>query len=311
MAPSEVPDTWDEIYNEYDKYRLEVRGIGFGNLKNEHRYIERLIDEHDSRTSPYRFYGELGAESIKSYLTTYARNHGFGSREWMHRVLRSFLRFSSQMGYIDRDLSILVPSLRRPSRMRLSRGIPENCIVSLEAAIDRNTVSGMRDYAIIGLLHTYGVRGVQVRRLRLEDIDWEKNIIRFGASKGGRELLLPLLSEVGNRLVDYLKNGRPESAHREVFLSLKKPFAPMKRSGQISALVGRRLRRSHIELPEGISSGTHGFRHAFAERMIGRVGFKDLVDLLGHRDPSSTLIYAKVDLSRLSKAALPWPGGES
>ena len=70
------------------------------------------------------------------------------------------------------------------------------------------------------------------------------------------------------------------------------------------------MKRLGLRLPEGVSHGSHGFRHAFATRMIGRVPFKDVTDCLGHRDPSSTLIYGKIDLEALREAALPWPGGE-
>jgi len=76
-------------------------------------------------------------------------------------------------------------------------------------------------------------------------------------------------------------------------------------------MIHRRLQRAKASVPEGVSHGTHGLRHAFAVRMTGQVPFKDVVDMLGHRDPSSTLIYAKADVQTLRQAALPWPGVSS
>jgi integrase len=76
-------------------------------------------------------------------------------------------------------------------------------------------------------------------------------------------------------------------------------------------MIHRRLQRAEVPVPAGVSGGTHGLRHAFAVRMTGRVPFKDVVDMLGHRDPSSTLIYAKADVQTLQQAALPWPGVSS
>jgi integrase len=110
-------------------------------------------------------------------------------------------------------------------------------------------------------------------------------------------------------LAEYLRNGRPSSSHREVFLCTKEPFGPIAQPRELSKILRKRMKQAGLELPEGVRYGSHGFRHAFAARMYGHVPFKDVVDMLGHRDPSTTLIYGKVDVSGLSKAALPWPGG--
>jgi len=272
-------------------------------------YIDRFFKTFGSPETPEELYRRLHPPELTAYLVDYAMDHGPGSREWMHRVLRNFLRFSFQSGFMSRDLSVLVLPLRRRTDARLPRSLPEKCIVALDASIHRETAAGLRDSAIVGLLKTYGVRGIQVRRLCLEHLDWERSRIHFPAVKGGTELKLPLTAETGNRLADYLTAGRPKTDCREVFLSLVKPFGPLKRAGQISGMIRRRLRQAGIDPPEGVSRGSHGFRHAFASRLIGRIPFKDLVDLLGHRDPSSTLIYGKVDLPHLLKASLPLQGG--
>jgi len=90
---------------------------------------------------------------------------------------------------------------------------------------------------------------------------------------------------------------------------LCEPFGPIPAANELSEVIRRRIRRLGMVLPDGVSYGTHGFRHAFASRMVGKVPFKDLVVQLGHRDPASTLVYSKVDLDSLRQAALPWPGG--
>ena len=92
-------------------------------------------------------------------------------------------------------------------------------------------------------------------------------------------------------------------------MRLQEPFGPLTHPRELSIILRRRIKEAGITLPEGMSYGSHGFRHAFASRLCGRVPFKDIVDMLGHRDPSSTLIYGKVDMRALAKAALPWPGG--
>jgi integrase len=181
--------------------------------------------------------------------------------------------------------------------------------LGLVSHIDGDSMTDLRDRALFALLCTYGVRGVQVRRLRLYDIDWEHNRIHFPAAKGGRSIEQHLTAHAGNRLADYVHRGRPVSSCPEVFVHLQEPFGPLTRPCELSIILGRRIKQVGITLPEGVSYGSHGFRHAFASRLCGRVPFKDIVDMLGHRDPSSTLIYGKVDIRALAKAALPWPGG--
>ena len=190
------------------------------------------------------------------------------------------------------------------------RSLPDECIARLRCGIDRSTAEGMRDSAIICLLATYGIRGIQVRRLRLDGIDWRNERIHFPAAKGGRPIEQHLVAEAGNLLSKYIQRDRPESDRPEVFLTLHEPFSPLPCASYLSGMVKRRIKQLGLVLPDGVSHGTHGFRNAFASRMVGKVPFKDLVDQLGHRDPASTLIYSKVDLDGLHQAALPWPGGE-
>jgi integrase/recombinase XerD len=152
------------------------------------------------------------------------------------------------------------------------------------------------------------VRGVQLRRLRLDDLDWENERIHFSAAKGGNPLGLPLTADAGNAILEHLQNGRPnEAPYAEVFLQSRPPFRPFRWSGSFSNIVSRRLRQAGIEPPEGVSRGLHSFRHAFASRLTGRVPFKHIADLLGHRDLGSTFIYTKVDFRGLAETALPWP----
>jgi site-specific recombinase XerD len=171
--------------------------------------------------------------------------------------------------------------------------------------IDRKTAVGRRDYAIIQLLYTYGVRGGQVRALRLEQIDWAQNRIFFAASKCGKDSYLPLTPEVGQSLLDYLQNARPPSSDPQVFLTSRAPYHPLPRSSSLSAIIECRIRAAGIEIP---SKGAHVFRHGFATRMLAQgQSLKAIADVLGHRYLGTTFIYTKVDFSALKQVALEWP----
>jgi integrase len=164
---------------------------------------------------------------------------------------------------------------------------------------------GRRDYAIVQLLYTYGVRGGQVRTLRLEDIDWAQNQILFKASKQGKDSQLPLTAQVGESLLDYLQNSRPPTSYPHVFLTCRAPYHPLPHSSSLSAMVERHIRAAGIELP---SKGAHAFRHCFATRMLHKGhSLKAVADVLGHRHLGTTFIYTKVEFNALKQVALEWP----
>lgn len=303
------PLTLEELAQQYRRHAEQERGVLEETAQAEQLYLWRFFDWFGPPASPIRLFAAINADSIASCLSSYASGHGPGSRSNMQTAVRLFLRFAHFQGYLKADWSILCPVARVRRMGKVVRAIPAECIERLVAHIDGECAADLRDRALLALLSTYGVRGVQVRRLRLCDVDWERNRIHFPAAKGGRPIEQHLTVHAGNRLADYLHRGRAASSSPEVFLHLQEPFGPLTRPCELSRILRERIKQAGITLPEGVSHGSHGFRHAFASRLCGSVPFKDIVDMLGHRDPSSTLLYGKVDLRALAKAALPWPGG--
>ena len=303
------PQTLDELAEQFYWYAVHVRGVLEETAQARQLYLWRFLDWFGSPEPPPALFALITPDAISKCLASYASGHGPGSRGNMQMAVRSFLRFAYCQEYLKADLSPLSPAIRSPHMGKVARSIPPECIDMLVSRINGNAPADLRDRAIIAVLSTYGVRGVQVRRLRLEDLDWEQNTIRFPAAKGGRAIQQHLSAKVGNRIAEYLLKARPSCSYPEVFLSTCEPAAPFTISAQLSSILKKRIKQAGVELPQGVSYGSHSFRHAFASRLYGRVPFKDIVDMLGHRDPSSTLIYGKVDTVALAKAALPWPGG--
>jgi integrase/recombinase XerD len=304
-----LPSSLDELAAEYHADAVGVRGVLESSAAAERPYLKRFFEWFGPPNSPADLFGAIDTDSIIECLIDYASKHGPGSRGCMQNTVRLFLRFGYRVGYLGRDLSSLSPSVRSPRMGRIAGAIPPGCVEALLASMQGDTPADMRDRAIVCLLSTYGVRGVQVRCLRLVDVDWPRSRIQFAAVKGGRAVEQHLTDDAGNRLADYLCKGRTQSPHPEVFLHTRAPFGPITHPRELSRILRRRLEQADVELPTGVRYGSHGFRHAFAARMYGRVPFKDVVDMLGHRDPSTTLIYGKIDLVALRKAAVPWPGG--
>jgi integrase/recombinase XerD len=221
-------------------------------------------------------------------------------------ALRSFLRFARYRGEVKVDLAAAVPTVANWSMTSIPRAIPPAQIDQLLASIDRQTAIGRRDYAILLLLARLGLRSRAVVLLELDDIDWQAGHFRV-RGKGGRQTELPLPTEVGKAIAEYLRNGRPPSANRRVFLRGKAPVRGFSGSSAIGSLVRNSLKRAGINAP---TNGAHQFRHALASQLLRHgASLTEIGEVLGHRSPETTKIYTKVDLEALRMLALPWPGG--
>jgi integrase/recombinase XerD len=224
----------------------------------------------------------------------------------MTTALRSFLRFARYRGDIDKDLAACVPAVANWKLSTIPRALPPDQVELVLASVDRKTAVGRRDYAILSVLARLGLRAGEIRMLTLEDLDWQEGLITV-RGKAGRYSQLPLPAEVGAAIADYLRHGRPTSSSRCVFLRARAPAAGFQSQSGIGSMVGHALARAGIDSPR---KGAHQFRHALACQMLRRgASLSEIGELLRHRSPQTTAIYAKVDLVSLATLALPWPGG--
>jgi site-specific recombinase XerD len=298
-------------------YLAEIRAkrdLTEGSIKR-HRRCALQFMEFFGGSGAICLQGSLDVTSVQAYVSGYAAaGHGHAANRNMFSTLRVLLGYLHQVGHLPCDLAAAVPSIQCRRLSHVPRGIDEQDIERLLGSIDCSEAVGKRDYAMVLLLSTYGVRGVQVRRLKLEDIRWNDDQIIFQPAKGGKRVIQHLTASAGNSLLDYLRNGRPKATGRaEVFLSCERRSPrPLSDPRELSAVIRRRLKSAGIELPEGVSYGSHSFRHAFAKRMISSSEpFKHVADMLGHKILNSTMIYTKIDLPRLRQAALEWPEVQS
>jgi site-specific recombinase XerD len=214
-------------------------------------------------------------------------------------ALRAFFRFAEARGWCRKGLADSIRSPRVFSQASLPLGPSWDDVRRLLATTEGDQPSNIRARPILMLLAIYGLRRGEVGRLRLEDFDWEHEVFRVVSSKTGRVRTYPLTRSVGDAILRYVREVRQRSPHRELFLSLRPPFRPVRDS--LWALVGTRLRSLHVSLPH---YGPHALRHACASRLLAAgLSLKEIGDQLGHLDPDSTRIYAKVDLVGLREVA--------
>lgn len=295
----------DALIDEYSSYLLTDRGLASTSaavyVAHARRFLERTCP-----AGPLALRA-LAAPVIQTFITREARRYRTSKAASLLAVtIRSFLRFAHYRGFIDRSLAVAVPAVAHWSMASIPRALPGKAVRRVIAESKRRrTPCGLRDRAILLLLSRLGLRAREVMLLDLDDIDWSNACI-YVCGKGRRERPLPLPHDVGEALVQYLREGRPASSCRRVFLRTRAPWRGLSRSSCISAIVHRALGRSRVQ---SVSHGAHQLRHALATGMLRRgASLTEISQVLRHRDPNTTRLYAKVDLDSLRAVALPWPG---
>src|SRR6266446_2008784 len=218
--------------------------------------------------------------------------------------VRSFLRFLTMRGILQKDLSAELPKIRVPKDATIPSVWDHELIVRLLGAVDRSSAKGRRDYAILLLACRLGLRAGDIRTLKLDDLRWEDSTIEITQAKTGTPLSLPLTNEVGEALIDYLKSGRPQTTHREVFLKVKPPFDPFT-GNNLHHIVSYWRLLAGITFRSSQKRGIHSLRHTLATRLLEKgTPFTTIAEILGHTSLESTRIYAKADVEALRGVAL-------
>jgi site-specific recombinase XerD len=292
------------LINNYQMYLLEERGLTQATVVNNAGFINQFLSARFRKGQ--LSLSQLHAPDVTSFVRHQAHKLSPGRAQLLVTALRSFLRYLLHQGKIKTDLAVCVPTVARWSFSMLPKFLPACSVEKVLARSDRRSPLGRRDYAILLLLARLGLRACEVVALNLEDIDWENARISIRA-KGGRWNQLPLPRDVGKALALYLRHGRPSCACRRVFIRDRAPRRQFAGSQSICTVVRGALDRAGVE---SARKGAHLFRHSLATSMIRQgASLDEIGELLCHRSPNTTAIYAKVDLPALRVLALPWPGG--
>jgi site-specific recombinase XerD len=216
-------------------------------------------------------------------------------------AVRMFLRYAHREGVVGSDLSGAVgwPQVYRLSSV--PRSICWDDVNRTLAGVDRRTEAGKRDYAILLLLVTYGLRAREVAALTVDDIDWKLDRLAVPARKAGHSTAFPLSAVVGEALLDYLQHGRPATTERRVFFRATAPRTPIGPAA-VSSRARHYLLKAGVEVPR---PGSHTLRHSAVQRLVdANFDLKTIGDFIGHRSAKSTEIYAKVAVEALREVAL-------
>lgn len=269
---------WQECLNEFKAHQKLKHLISDNTLNNYDKYLGAFLTYLKERS--LESLEELTEVMILEYSTHYGPNLK-ASRHNAFCTIRVFLRYLLQKGIIKQDLSQALPTANYRRETKLPTTYSQDEIKHLLNTIDRSTPLGKRDYAMILIAVRLGLRSGDIRNLSFSNFDWKKNTIEFTTEKTGKETVLPLLKDVGEAIIDYIKNARPACETRIIFVRHVAPITKLTAHALRSTLATHLLEKN-IPLPV-------------------------ISEILTHSSTRTTDIYLKLDVPHLRQCALEVP----
>ncbi len=302
MPPSAPPTPVEASVAAFQYHMEHVCGYAESTVYERGRFMRECL---------HRFFGDgpmdvvrLNASQIRSEVIEQARIHKIENACHLATAFRSYFRFLQFQGIPVGHLLLGVPKIAHRRSLATKTTMTDEQIHLLLECFDRSRAKDRRDYAMALCMLDLGMRSSDVSALKLDDIDWRKGVIRIPSIKTSRPYSLPLPNRVGKGIAGYLRHGRPHSELREVFLRHQTPVKKMESRSVQSA-----MRTAYVRAGlQHLGHGAHVMRRTAATRMLRHgVPLKEIADVLGHQSIDTTLRYARLDPTELSKVALPWP----
>ena len=306
-TPSPKPSTPIDVeLDRYANYLSQVRGLVSTTIHSHCRSVKEFLEDFGFGENG-RALAELTTKGVDNFLCQCG--HRFNRHSLQHVVayLRSFLRFQYEQGGLSTPLHTMIDTPRVYRFEQLPRHLVWETVEALLNSIDRSDAHGIRDYTMLFLIATYGLRACEIVSLTLDDIDWRAGTIRIRQRKTGNSLILPLTNTVAKILIQYLKKSRPNLLYRHLFLRVRAPHGLLKATA-VTEVFQRRVSLSGLDIPH---QGSHCLRHSYAVHLLRQgESTKVIGDLLGHHSAESTCVYLRLAIEDLRSVALPVPSVE-
>jgi integrase/recombinase XerC len=304
-VPAPTGPIADELRS-YDAHMRDARGLASKTRSGRLRIVERLlVAKFVGRPV---MVGELQTDDIRQFIADQLNALGTTSNAiTIASTLRAYLRYRATRGDAVQPLLAVIASPAHWSMASLPRGLKPEEVDRLLSSFTSALPSPNRGYAVVRLALDLGLRGIEISRLQLADIDWRQGTVTLKRTKSRRQDLLPLPTTTGRALEAYLRHERPKTSDSAVFVRRLAPHDEPIGVDAIRRIVRDAFRRAGIPHGRG-----HALRHTVACRIVNQGGsIKEVADVLRHRSLNTSMIYAKVDHGALSGVALAWPGSSA
>lgn len=289
-----------QLLDSYREFLVEARGLATKTIEQHMPTVTAFLESAVPASARLE---ALSPEAVESFVVAASQRVTRHTLQHIVAHLRAFLRFCFDHGLISEQLDRI--DTPRTYRDELPpRALPWPLVQGLLSSIDQSSKGGWRDHAMLYLMAYFGLRPSEIVSLTIDAINWQAKTLSVAQRKTRSLLMLPLTEEALRVLEDYLRNGRTPSVHRELFLSCRSPFRPIKHYA-VCDVYGKRARESGLPL-QGTSS--YALRHAFAMRLLDQgIAVKTIGDLLGHRTLEATCVYLRLQTEALRSVGLPVP----
>lgn len=300
LIEPQIIDRFDALRRDYRQFLEEMRGLAAATIQQHEGTVSEFLSEV---LEPRRRLDQLSSASVEQYVLSKSKEIKRQTLQHVIARLRAFLRYCYEHGVIAQRLDVI--DTARTYRGELPpRALDWKLVQRLLASVDRHSLAGWRDYAVLHFMAHYGLRASEIASLKLSAIDWTAKTLAVEQRKTRSTLVLPLAERTIAVLRQYLRHGRPGGEHPELFLRVRSPAGPLRHYG-VCGIYQKRARLSGLPLA---ATSSYCLRHAFAMRLLRRgVGIKAIGDLLGHHSLEATCVYLRVDTDMLREVALPVP----
>jgi integrase/recombinase XerD len=303
LISASPPTIIDAAIQKFASHMCDTCGFAEATCQRHAYYVRRFL-EYKYGSGSLRW-NQLCESDLVNFVGEYGKQSMLGAAKAVASALRKFLRHL-QLRKVDvGGLVDVVPATPCWRLASLPRMMTEKQLHTLLSSFDRSTALGRRDYAMVMLMSTLGVRASEVAQLQLDDLNWRDASLRIVTPKTRRTNTLPLPDATGRAIANYLCDGRPQTSHRHVFARHCAPRDIPITSNTVRAVAIRAFCRCGFD-PKW--KGSHILRHTVATQLHQRGStLKEVADLLGHRSIETSAVYAKVNLPALAAVAMPWP----
>jgi site-specific recombinase XerD len=284
---------------EFFSYLVDERGLSSQTLIQYDCHLRCFEDYLDA--IGINALSDLSPTILSSYVTHRSQSLAKRSIQRFCSILKIFLQYLHREGISQHDLSAWIELPRQYRHSDIPRSITWDEVAHLLESVDRRSPVGKRDYAVLLMLVTYGLRAREIAAMRLDHIDWRYERLYVPERKAGHSTAFPLSPIVGKAVIDYLQSGRPTSSDRILFLRCMAPYTAVTH-GAVSQIAKRAIRKAGIKV---LHPGSHTLRHTCVQRMVdAHISLKTIGDYMGHRTSVATEVYAKIDIEALREVAM-------